>query len=95
MEQPTTCGKVTLVGFGPGNPDLLTIAGERALAAAEVIFHDDLINQEFLEHYPAEKIYVGKRRHRHSHEQEDINEPKHCASERRRLHDICPRRRRD
>lgn len=74
MEQPTTCGKVTLVGFGPGNPDLLTIAGERALATAEVIFHDDLINQKFLEQYPAEKIYVGKRRHRHSHEQEEINE---------------------
>lgn len=74
MKQSSALGKVTLVGFGPGNPDLLTIAGERAIAAADVIFHDDLINQEFLEQYPAEKVYVGKRRHRHSHEQDDINE---------------------
>ncbi|MFM2290643.1 MAG: hypothetical protein RIS29_456 [Bacteroidota bacterium] len=67
-------GRVTLVGFGPGDPDLLTIAGEKALAAAEIIFHDDLTNREFLEQYAAEKVYVGKRYHRHSHEQEAINE---------------------
>jgi uroporphyrin-III C-methyltransferase len=67
-------GKVTLVGFGPGDPDLLTIAGERAIANAEIIFHDDLIDKEFLDQYPAEKVYVGKRCHKHSHEQEAINE---------------------
>lgn len=67
-------GKVTLVGFGPGDPDLLTLAGDKALAAAEIIFHDDLINRDFLDRYPAEKVYVGKRCHRHSHEQEAINE---------------------
>jgi len=67
-------GNVTLVGFGPGDPDLLTIAGEKANAAADIIFHDDLVDQAFLEQYRAEKVYVGKRRHCHSHEQDQINE---------------------
>jgi uroporphyrinogen III methyltransferase/synthase len=67
-------GKVTLVGFGPGNPDLLTVAGDRALLEADIIFHDDLIDIEFLKKYNARKVYVGKRRHRHSHHQEEINE---------------------
>lgn len=67
-------GKVTLVGFGPGDPDLLTIAGERAIAHADIVFHDDLVDQIFLDNYKAEKVYVGKRRHCHSHEQEEINQ---------------------
>lgn len=67
-------GKVTLVGFGPGDPDLLTIGGERAIAEADIIFHDDLVDRAFLENYKAEKVYVGKRRHCHSHEQDEINQ---------------------
>lgn len=66
-------GKVCLVGFGPGNPDLLTIAGERELKRADVIYYDDLTNEAFLSHYKAEKVYVGKRSGKHSHEQNDIN----------------------
>jgi uroporphyrinogen III methyltransferase/synthase len=66
-------GKVALVGFGPGNPDLLTLGGDRALAEAGVIFHDDLIDSDFLYRYGAEKIYVGKRKDRHSHSQEEIH----------------------
>ena len=67
-------GKVTLVGFGPGDPDLLTIAGDKALAKADVIFHDDLLDQDFLGKYKATKVYVGKRKHCHSHEQDEINQ---------------------
>ncbi|MDR3137977.1 MAG: uroporphyrinogen-III C-methyltransferase [Tannerellaceae bacterium] len=67
-------GRVTLVGFGPGDPDLLTIKGEKALTEAEVIFHDDLVDQDFLNQYSAEKIYVGKRRFIHRFRQEEINE---------------------
>jgi len=66
-------GRVTMVGFGPGDPDLLTIAGERSIAEADIIFHDDLVDFNFLDRYKAEKIYVGKRRHCHSHEQDEIN----------------------
>ena len=69
----THFGQVTLVGFGPGDPDLLTIAGERSMAQADIIFHDDLVNRDYLDRYPAEKVYVGKRRHCHSHEQDEIN----------------------
>jgi len=66
-------GKVTLVGFGPGNPDLLTLGGDKALSQADIIFHDDLLEQSFLDKYQAEKVYVGKRKDRHSFEQGDIN----------------------
>jgi uroporphyrinogen III methyltransferase/synthase len=67
-------GKVTLVGFGPGNPDLLTIGGNRVLAEADVIFHDDLLEQVFLDTYPGEKVHVGKRKGNHRYHQEEINE---------------------
>lgn len=67
-------GQVTLVGFGPGNPDLLTIAGDKALSDADVIFHDDLLDRDFLNKYPAIKIYVGKRFGNHSYNQDEINE---------------------
>jgi uroporphyrinogen III methyltransferase / synthase len=66
-------GKVTLVGFGPGNPDLLTVGGEKALAQADVIFYDDLLDKEYLQKYSAELINVGKRRGKHSAEQFLIN----------------------
>lgn len=67
-------GRVTLVGFGPGNADLLTIAGDKALAKADIIFHDDLLDKNYLQKYKAEKVYVGKRNGKHSHRQEEINE---------------------
>jgi len=67
-----TYGRVTLVGFGPGDPGLLTLAGDEALRAADVIFHDDLLDIAFLNRYAAEKVYVGKRNGRHSHSQDEI-----------------------
>ncbi len=67
-------GKVTLVGFGPGNADLLTIGGDKALANADVVFYDDLLDKNFLEKYKSEKVYVGKRKGQHSHHQDEINE---------------------
>ena len=70
----STYGKVTLVGFGPGDPDLLTLGGDKALHEADVIFHDDLVDRNFLDKYKAEKIYTGKRKGKHSHAQDAINE---------------------
>ncbi|MCX6220313.1 MAG: uroporphyrinogen-III C-methyltransferase [Bacteroidia bacterium] len=66
-------GKVTLVGFGPGNPDLLTLGGDRALAQSDIIFHDDLLDVDYLKKYRAEKVYVGKRKGHHHIEQNEIN----------------------
>lgn len=70
----TSSGKVWLVGFGPGDPDLLTVKGLKILRSANIIFYDDLLNKEFLLKFKAEKVYVGKRKGKHSHEQEEINE---------------------
>ena len=66
-------GKITLVGFGPGNPDLLTLGGDKALAQSDIIFHDDLLDKDYLQKYTAEKVYVGKRKGSHCFEQGEIN----------------------
>jgi len=66
-------GKITLVGFGPGNPDLLTLGGDKALTQSDIIFHDDLLDKDYLKKYAAEKVYVGKRKGSHCFEQSEIN----------------------
>ena len=66
-------GKVQLVGFGPGDPDLLTIKAAKAIDKADIIFYDDLIDASFLEDKKAEKVYVGKRAGYHHKEQAAIN----------------------
>ncbi|NOY46986.1 MAG: uroporphyrinogen-III C-methyltransferase [Chlorobi bacterium] len=67
--------KLTLVGAGPGDPDLLTIKGAKALAEADVVLYDALINKQILEYAPksATKIFVGKRKGNHSFSQDEIN----------------------
>jgi uroporphyrin-III C-methyltransferase len=56
-------GSVTLVGAGPGDPDLLTLAAVKAIASADVILVDDLVHPAVLDHAaPAARIvHVGKR----------------------------------
>ena len=66
-------GSVSLVGFGPGDPDLLTIKAAKAIDAADIIFYDDLIDDSYLTDKKAVKIYVGKRAGYHHKEQADIN----------------------
>ena len=66
-------GKITLVGFGPGNPELLTLGGDKALSQSDIIFHDDLLDKDYLQKYAAEKVYVGKRKGIHRVEQAEIN----------------------
>ena len=66
-------GTVSLVGFGPGDPDLLTIKAAKAIDAADIIFYDDLIDDSYLADKKAEKIYVGKRAGYHHKEQTEIN----------------------
>lgn len=67
--------KVTLIGAGPGDPDLITVKGVKALQSAKVILYDALINRELLEYAPsAKKIFVGKRKGMHSFSQGEINE---------------------
>ncbi len=56
-------GKVYLVGAGPGDPELLTLKAAKAIAIAEVIFVDDLVNPAVLAHAHAQArvVRVGKR----------------------------------
>ncbi|WP_175852898.1 uroporphyrinogen-III C-methyltransferase [Burkholderia anthina] len=57
-----TTGKVTLLGAGPGDPDLLTLKAVKALAAADVLLLDDLVAPGIVELAPhARVIRVGKR----------------------------------
>jgi uroporphyrin-III C-methyltransferase len=67
--------RITLVGAGPGDADLITIKGVKALKTADVVLYDALVNEELLEFAPehATKVYVGKRSGDHSHSQESIN----------------------
>ena len=67
-------GRVTLVGAGPGAPDLITVRGQRILAEADVVVYDDLVSEQLM-HFcreGAERIYVGKRAGRHCVPQAEI-----------------------
>ncbi|MFL0364448.1 uroporphyrinogen-III C-methyltransferase [Pseudobacillus sp. 179-B 2D1 NHS] len=67
--------KVWLVGAGPGDPDLITVKGLKAIKEAEVILYDRLISPELLEHAKpdAELIFCGKLPDHHHLQQETIN----------------------
>ncbi len=67
--------RITLVGAGPGDADLITIKGIKALKTADVVLYDALVNEELLEFAPenAVKVYVGKRSGDHSFSQDAIN----------------------
>ena len=55
--------KVTLVGAGPGDPDLLTLKAVKAIQSASVLLVDDLVHPDVLQHAcaTARIIHVGKR----------------------------------
>ena len=67
--------KLTLVGAGPGDPDLITVKAIQALGKADVILYDALVNTKILKYAAAsvKKIFVGKRSGKHSLKQEQIN----------------------
>jgi uroporphyrin-III C-methyltransferase/precorrin-2 dehydrogenase/sirohydrochlorin ferrochelatase len=71
----TERGSVTLVGAGPGDPELLTLRALRALQAADVILYDDLVAPEMLDfaRREAKKMLVGKTGHGPSCKQSEIN----------------------
>jgi uroporphyrin-III C-methyltransferase/precorrin-2 dehydrogenase/sirohydrochlorin ferrochelatase len=69
-------GRVTLVGAGPGDAELLTLKAMRALQSADVILFDDLVSEDVLElaRREAKRLMVGKRGGRASCAQDDIND---------------------
>ncbi len=68
-------GKLTLVGAGPGDPELITLKGVKAIADAQVVLYDALVHTDILKfvYHKAEKIFVGKRSGVCQFKQEDIN----------------------
>ncbi|WP_372752252.1 uroporphyrinogen-III C-methyltransferase [Mariniflexile sp.] len=68
--------KLTVVGAGPGDVDLITLKGIKAIESADVILYDALINEELLKYaaHDAELIFVGKRKGCYAYQQEQINE---------------------
>jgi len=68
--------RLTVVGAGIGDPELITLKAIKALGQADVVLYDALVNEELLDYAPsgAARIYVGKRRQHKAFTQDEINE---------------------
>ena len=68
--------KLSLVGAGPGDPELITLKAINAIKSANVILYDALVNDVLLSYASplAELIFVGKRKGCYSYHQDQINE---------------------
>jgi uroporphyrin-III C-methyltransferase len=71
-DDPIPPGTVSIVGAGPGDPELLTIKAARALERADVVLYDRLLGNDILELIPAsaQRVYVGK-----GHGDQDLVQP--------------------
>jgi cobyrinic acid a,c-diamide synthase len=74
-EVPQRPGHVSLVGAGPGDPELLTLRAARLLREADVVVYDQLVAPELLDlaRPQAQRLFAGKRSSNHSMPQPDIN----------------------
>jgi len=72
MENP----RLTVVGAGPGDPELITLKAIKSIKKANVIMYDALVNSKLLDYASAnsELIFVGKRKGCYAYQQEQINE---------------------
>ena len=68
--------KLTLVGAGPGDPELISLKAIKALESADVVLYDALVHPNLLDYCSADTltIFVGKRAGTHSYQQQKINE---------------------
>lgn len=68
-------GRLTVVGAGPGDMELITLKAIKTLENADVVLYDALVNEELLDYAKnAELIFVGKRKGCYAYQQEQINE---------------------
>ncbi|QDA61808.1 uroporphyrinogen-III C-methyltransferase [Hymenobacter jejuensis] len=72
---PHILPRLTVVGAGPGDPELLTLKGARALAEADVVLYDALVSDDLfaLVRPQALRVFVGKRRGYQAYSQEETN----------------------
>ncbi|CAM3040104.1 uroporphyrinogen-III C-methyltransferase [Vibrio mytili] len=75
-KEHTVIGSVSLVGAGPGDPNLLTVKAMKAIKGADVIVYDNLVSEGIRALFPAhcQRVYVGKAKGCHSYKQEEINQ---------------------
>jgi uroporphyrin-III C-methyltransferase len=68
-------GKVTFVGAGPGDPELITVKGLMAIETADVILYDALVSETLLSYASngCKLVYVGKRKGKKEFSQDEIN----------------------
>ncbi|MEM8764937.1 MAG: uroporphyrinogen-III C-methyltransferase [Bacteroidota bacterium] len=68
-------GKLTVVGAGPGDVELITLKGVKTLEAADIVLYDALVSPDLLAYCEqAEQIFVGKRKGCYAYQQDQINE---------------------
>lgn len=75
-QSESRCGKVCLVGAGPGDADLLTVKALRIIQTADIIFFDQLVSDDIRALFPIQTpaVYVGKSKSNHSITQDDLNQ---------------------
>jgi uroporphyrinogen III methyltransferase/synthase len=75
MTTPKRVGRVSLLGAGPGDPELVTARALRRLREADIVLYDALVHPDLLRHLKphAEVVFVGKRAGRVSERQVSIN----------------------
>jgi uroporphyrin-III C-methyltransferase len=75
MERTSTPGTVYLVGAGPGDPELITVKGQRLLERADVVVYDRLVHSDLVRvaDADADRYYVGKAPGEHKVMQAEIN----------------------
>ncbi|SDJ91327.1 uroporphyrinogen-III C-methyltransferase [Ferrimonas sediminum] len=68
--------QVSLIGAGPGDPELLTLKAMDRIQQADVILYDNLVSEAIRARFPdgASAIYVGKKRHNHALPQAQLNQ---------------------
>ena len=75
LEYPKCEGFVSLVGAGPGDPELLTLRALRVMQSASVVLYDHLVSPQLVDlaRRDAERVYVGKEQDNHALAQDEIN----------------------
>ncbi|NEV80137.1 uroporphyrinogen-III C-methyltransferase, partial [Rhodopseudomonas sp. BR0C11] len=75
LESAAAPGRITLVGAGPGDADLLTLRAIKRLQAADVVLYDDLAGEDFMAYLDpnAEMVAVGKRAGHPSPRQDEVS----------------------